>query len=589
MAAADVNGFCLSMLGQAEVGISLTDREGTIVYGNDAFLAMAGLSRGETDRAHSFRDLTGPEDWPRCAGLLDRMFETGESFAVEKQLVRRGGGRLWVRNQVSPWKDADGRIAGAVVVTMDLSDRLEAEEALRASEERYRAIVENARDYAIFSLDPEGVVSDWLGGAEAVFGWRADEIVGRHAAELFTPEDRANRVPAAELATAQACDSAPDVRWHLRKNGERVFIEGKTLAMRGRDGELRGFLKIGQDITERRQADEALRHSERRFRQFSDASGDILWIRNAASMQFEHVSPAFEQIYGVPLHAMDHGNDFLRWAELVHPDDREAAIENVRLVASGCAFVHEFRVVRRNDGQVRWVRDSLFPLLDESGLPWAVGGIAEDVTESRQNADRLRILNSELQHRTRNLIAVVRAVAHSTLEASASLEDFNRRFVPRLDALSRVQGLLSRAGGGHVDFESVLRAELSAHGALELGPSRVQLAGQPGVGLLPNSVQTVVLALHELATNAVKYGALSQPDAKLRVQWVLLPGRAGQQVLHIDWRESGVAMPGEGGRGTGYGRELIEHALPYQLGAATRYELGREGVHCTIELPLAAG
>jgi PAS domain S-box-containing protein len=577
------------MLGQAEVGISLTDRGGTILYGNDAFLAMAGLSRGEVERAPTLRDLTDPDDWPRCAALLERMFQTGESFAAEKQLLRGDGGRLWVRNHISPWKDMDGQIAGAVAVTMDLSERLEAEEALRASEERYRAIVENARDYAIFSIAADGRVTDWLGGAEAVFGWRAGEMAGRHFEELFTPEDRANKVPAAELAAAQACDSAADVRWHLRKNGERVFIEGKTLAMRDRDGELRGFLKIGQDVTERREADEALRQSERRFRQFSDASADILWIRDAVSLQFEHVSPAFEQVYGVPLDSLEHGNDFMRWAELVHPEDREVAIENVRLVASGCAFSQEYRVVRRNDSQVRWVRDTLFPLLDESGAAWAVGGIGEDVTEAKQNADRLRILNSELQHRTRNLIAVVRAVAHSTMDASSSLEDFSRRFVPRLDALSRVQGLLSRATGGQVDFESVLRAELNAHGALELGQDRVRLEGPPGVGLLPNSVQTVVLALHELATNAVKYGALSQPAARLRVAWSLRPERtAHQQFLHIDWRESGVAMPLEGAHGTGYGRELIEHALPYQLGAATCYELGADGVHCSIDLPLAS-
>jgi two-component system CheB/CheR fusion protein len=575
------------MMDQAEVGISLSDRGGVLRYGNNAFRAMAGLSDMPAGESPTFRDLTDPADWERCEALMRRMFETGQSFSTEKRLRRTDGSVVWVRNHVSPWRDADGTIAGAFAVTMDLTERHVSEEALRQSEKRYRAIVENARDYAIFSLAPDGTVNDWLGGAEAVFGWRAQEIVGLHVEELFTPEDRANRVPAAELAAARTCDSAPDVRWHQRKNGERVFIEGKTLAMRAQDGTLLGFLKIGQDVTERRQSDEALRQSERRFRQFSDASADVLWIRNVDSMQFEHVSAAFEHVYGVPIDSL-HGNDFLRWAELIFPDDREAAIENLRLVASGCSFTHEFRIVRGNDDQLRWVRDSLFPLMDEYGAVWGVGGIGEDVTEARQSADRLRILNSELQHRTRNLIAVVRAVAHSTLEASKSLEDFNRRFVPRLDALSRVQGLLSRATGGNVDFESVVRAELNAHGALDLGHDRVQLSGPPGIGLLPNSVQTVVLALHELATNALKYGALSQPEARLRVTWDTRSGRApGQERLHIEWHESGVSMPNGVAPGTGYGRELIEHALPYQLGAATRYELGKDGVHCSIDLPLS--
>ena len=101
--------------------------------------------------------------------------------------------------------------------------------APRGSEERYRKVVEGARDYAIFTTDAEGRVADWYEGATAVFGWTADEIRGQPADLLFTPEDRVRGQPAHELATAAAQGVAPDVRWHLRKDGQRVFIEGRVV------------------------------------------------------------------------------------------------------------------------------------------------------------------------------------------------------------------------------------------------------------------------------------------------------------------------------------------------------------------------
>lgn len=131
--------------------------------------------------------------------------------------------------------------------------------ALRESEERHRLIIEGALDYAIFTTDPEGLITSWSPGGEAVFGWAAEEVVGRSSDMTFTPEDRAARVPEQERAVAREKGSAPDVRWHLRRDGSRVFIDGVMRLLR--DGGGSGFLKIGQDVTERRGAEEALRRA----------------------------------------------------------------------------------------------------------------------------------------------------------------------------------------------------------------------------------------------------------------------------------------------------------------------------------------
>ncbi len=201
---------------------------------------------------------------------------------------------------------------------------------------------------------------------------------------------------------------------------------------------------------------------------------------------------------------------------------------------------------------------------------------------------------AELQHRTRNLIGVVRAIADRTADGSNGLPDFLARFRSRLAALARINSLLSRLDSGErVTFDIMLRTELEARGFAEDGLSdHILLDGPEGVCLRSASVQTFALAIHELTTNAVKYGALSGGAGRLNVTWRVHRSQAAPDRLQVEWSETGVAdMPEDGAeaQGSGYGRTLIEKALPYQLGAITTYELRPDGVRCTIDLPLHAG
>ena len=461
--------------------------------------------------------------------------------------------------------------------------------ALRRSEERYRTVVESARDYAIFTMDPGGRVVDWYAGAQAVFGWSADEVRGRSADILFVPADRDCNEPQHERDLAAADGVAPDVRWHLHKDGRRVFIEGKVVPLAGADNRPQGFLKIGQDVTARRRAEQRLRQIEERFGRFAGASSDVLWIRDAASLHFEYVSPAFEDIYGLALEDVMTGNTLRRWLRRVHPEDRRKALDGIRAVRRGRRVLYEYRVSRPN-GEIRWIRDTGFPLLDEAGHVTSVAGIAADSTDERIASDRRQVLMNELQHRTRNLIAVVQALADSTQRESRSPEEFQQRFRSRLAAMSRVQGMLARLDEGErIAFDTLLEAELAAHG-LNSTSARLTLGGPRGIPLKSRNVQTFALALHELATNAVKHGAFATPEGHLSVRWWLDPDGAR---LHVDWRETGVdtaaaAKNGQRAAGdlSGYGRELIERALPYQMDARTTYAIEPGGVHCTIVLSL---
>ncbi|MEA2990076.1 MAG: hypothetical protein QOG83_2787, partial [Alphaproteobacteria bacterium] len=133
---------------------------------------------------------------------------------------------------------------------------------------------------------------------------------------------------------------------------------------------------------------------------------------------------------------------------------------------------------------------------------------------------------------------------------------------------------------------ALVTAELAAHSEDDLTPPKIKVGG-PAVALPPTAAQALGLALHELATNAVKYGALAQPSGKLEVTWELKPKKPTPEIA-LEWRESGVSMPAIGSpKRKGYGSELIERALPYQLSAKTRLEFGPDGVRCAILVPLS--
>ena len=231
---------------------------------------------------------------------------------------------------------------------------------------------------------------------------------------------------------------------------------------------------------------------------------------------------------------------------------------------------------------------------DEAALVQEVADRTWDALERARAEENLRVVVAELQHRSRNLIAVVRSIANQTLAASSSLEAFRITFEDRLSALSRVQGLLSRSDQNPITIEMIVRMELAALGADD-ALNRMRLGG-PEVPLQNDMVQTLSLALHELATNARKYGALSDESGHLSVEWRVFTPENGPKRLTLDWTEAwfgrttdefgaDAALASRIER-RGYGRELIEKVLPHSLGATTRYELGETSVRCMIDLPL---
>ena len=342
----------------------------------------------------------------------------------------------------------------------------------------------------------------------------------------------------------------------------------------------------------RKNAEQALRESEERLRAALQAGKMAYWTWNEA----EHVLVASEtmgELIGMmPDEILRGGRDGFA---LVHPDDRNRHRELVeRRGEEGKGWHSIFRIIRPRDGQIAWLEERAEVSHDPTTGERRIAGLAWDITEQKQAAERQKILLAELQHRTRNLLGVVRSITDRTLARSGSLQGFRASFRDRLEALARVNGLLSRLNeGDRITFSELIRTELSGLGVTDaLGHAgQVSLHGPENVRLRSSTVQTLALGLHELATNALKYGALSRPEGRLSIRWSLKRPANGERRLEVEWRESDISVqlgPDNEPERKGYGRELIERALPYQLQAETSYAITAEGVRCTISLPISA-
>ncbi len=331
---------------------------------------------------------------------------------------------------------------------------------------------------------------------------------------------------------------------------------------------------------------EALTQSELRFRTLIEGMPQLVW-RAAGNGDWTWASPQWQAYTGQSL-ADSLGSGWLR---ALHPDDREAAQAAWALARPGVPIDWEGRVFHVDEGRYRHFRTRAAAIRTDDGAVVEWLGTSTDVDDLLQMRARQQVMVAELQHRTRNLMGVVSAIFESTLASSRDLDEFAARYRDRIRALIRVQATLSRLKADHrVTFDDLIRDEIAAMGASD----RVVLDGPSGVALRSSTVQTFALALHELATNAVKYGALKQPGGHLAVTWRLEPPRDGfardRPWLHVEWCESGITVAASTGapQGTGQGRQLIERALPYQLGAKTTYVIGPDGVRCTIAVPVSS-
>jgi len=318
------------------------------------------------------------------------------------------------------------------------SDRIRQLEAhLRESEERQALLSAGIRDFAIFSLDPGGRITWWCDGARRLLGYEAREVLGKHASMFFTPEDRDGGLPERELKTAAASGTAADENWIVRKDGSRFWASGFSSARRGEDGRLLGFVKILRDLTERRQASEALREGDLRLRAALAAADMGTWLWQVPTDK-QTLDVNLHRLMGLTGGGTVHGLE--GFLALIHPDDQETVRRAfLRSVRDGSSLLVEFRVVRP-DGSVRWLRDKGEAFKDTEGRVEYLTGACVDITDRRKMEDALR----EADRRKDEFLAMLGHELRNPLAPLRSVLETLRRYTPSGEGLEHALAMMDR-------------------------------------------------------------------------------------------------------------------------------------------------
>lgn len=239
-----------------DYAIFILDPQGYIATWNVGAENINGYERSEIIGKH-FSIFYTEEDLSSDKPAYElRMASELGRFEDEGWRLRKDGTRLWANVVITALRNKDGILLGFGKVTRDLTERKKAEEILRESEQRFRLLVDGVADYAIFMLGPEGRIESWNPGAEAIKGYKADEIIGKHFSVFYPEEDLERDKPGFELRVAADVGRFEDEGWRLRKDGSRFWANVIITALRAKDGTLRGYAKITRDLTERVRAEE---------------------------------------------------------------------------------------------------------------------------------------------------------------------------------------------------------------------------------------------------------------------------------------------------------------------------------------------
>jgi PAS domain S-box-containing protein len=327
--------------------ICAVDPDGLVTSWNAAAERLTEYPRAEIV-GRPFALQSTPDD--RAAGTTDRALAVAVAEGrcrEQRWLVRRSGSQFWAEVVTTAVRADDERLLGFGVVTRDLTERKRAEDALRASEEKFRSLVTSVADYAIFLLDLDGRIASWNVGAERLKGYTVDEIIGRHLSTFYTEEDRSAGVPERALQVARDVGRWESEGWRVRKDGTRFWANVVITALRHDDGELWGYAKVTRDLTERKRNEDALRGVLAREREAAERLRQADQLRREVVAVVAHDLSAPIQVVQGLVHLM--GDDV----------DASADPSRAELVA---------RIQRRLDEMSRLVGDIFETSRIEAGL-----------------------------------------------------------------------------------------------------------------------------------------------------------------------------------------------------------------------------
>lgn len=548
--------------------------DGVIIY-NDAYAVLAG------DRHPGLLGAKVREGWPEVADFNDQVMRTGLSgrtLALRdfELMINRSDRpeRVWMNLDYSPVLDESGRPAGVLAIIVETTQRVIAERKAATESARQRRMFEQAPGFICILHGPDHVFEFANDAFKNLFGHR--DVVGKPLSiALGNLGSQYREILDRVYAHGERYIGRAAPAWlRLTRNGPREerFLDFVMQPITGERGEVVGVFCMGFEVTDQVRAQAAVQESERRLSAAVSIArlGAFEWnLENETAM----LDARAREIFG-----FDPDQELKIQDVTARIDPRDLP----RVRAPGHVTLSrreaEYRV-NLPDGTTRNVVSLSDTLKGPDGQMQRVIGVFDDVTERRRAEKRQRLLINELNHRVKNTLATVQSIAAQTLRSAPDLARARESFEARLLALAAAHDLLTA--------ESWHGARLADVVASAMAPFETERRPQisrsgPAVWLTAQSALALSMALHELATNAVKYGALSVPEGRVTIRWSV----SDDDLLTLTWLEQHgpeVQPPDR----AGFGSRLLQRSLARELGGDVSFDFAPEGVRCEIHCMIA--
>jgi PAS domain S-box-containing protein len=495
----------------------------------------------------------------------------GEELAHEEDPFLRQDGRTdWCRWLMKPWYTAAGCIGGALLFSEVITEKVEARRALADSEARFRATFENAA-VGIAHLAPDLRLLRANKALCRILGYPVGELVTKSLQDITHADDLSADHARIEQMRDGKLESYDMDKRYLRKDGAIVWTRLTVGCVRKNDGFVDYFVSVVEDISARKQAEDELRKSEERFKS-SVLHSPLPILLFDDGEQILAISQSWLEETGYSREELRRIKD---WTARAYGDRSGEVLEQMREMISAEPEAQPVELmIRTKDGRERlwsFVSSALGTQLDGQRLFVCV---AQDVTERKAHEEQVHLLMREVNHRAKNMLSLVQVIARQT--AARAPEGFIGHFTERIQALAANQDLLIRNEWRGVDMEDLARAQL-AHFA-DLVGSRIAVDG-PKLRLNAAAAQAIGLALHELATNAGKYGALSVDCGRVDVGWWF-----DGDTFAMSWTErNGPPVPQPERRG--FGSTVIESMAERTAGGEVQLDYAPSGLTWRLTCP----
>jgi PAS domain S-box-containing protein len=371
--------------------------------------------------------------------------------------------------------------------------------------------------------------------------------------------------------------------YRIVRAGEVRWIELRVFISYNSDGHPQRVIGVNIDVTDRKRSEALLSESKDRLAernlQLALAGravrvGSYTYEVNTGKMQ---ISEGYAAIHDLPEGTTE--TSYSEWQARVHPEDLVRA-EECRNQAFGGGQKEdnaEYRIVL-STGEIRWIERRGSISYGEDGRPERIVGVNIDITERKQAEEHRNILNAELDHRVKNVLATVCAIIFQSQRTNVSAADFVASVERRIKSLASTHDLMRYGRWRGVSLAEIIRREFAPYTT-----GNTQISG-PSITLKPEAAQATAMVLHELATNAAKYGALSNHSGRVSVWWFWMPNGIAHHWLAIEWQETD-GPPVSAPSACGYGTSIIRELIPHELGGTVDLAFAPGGVRCRLQVP----